>query len=216
MGGNWKIVWENNRECYHCRVAHPHLGRSFPSGSSESRPNAAELELIAKAESMGLPSQFKRSDDYQCRATRMALVNGARSMTMTGAPAVTGKRLGRMPEDNVGDVFFYHYPSTWNHWMADHVISFRMLPVSPTETELITTWLVPRDAMEGVDYNLSTLTEVWEATNEQDRKLVENVQEGVSSPAFVPGPYHPTHETGVMDFVHWYANHMKRGLASQF
>jgi len=100
--------------------------------------------------------------------------------------------------------------------MADHVVSFRMLPVSPTETELITTWLVPRDAVEGVDYNISTLTEVWESTNEQDRMLVENVQEGVSSPAFVPGPYHPTREAGVIDFVHWYANHMQRRLASQF
>jgi len=207
-------VWENNRECYHCQGAHPQLRRSFPSNSSGSLPTAAELEFAAKAESLGLPSQFARAEDYQYRATRLAFVNGARSMTMTGSPAVTGKRLGRMPEDNVGDVLFYHYPSTWNHWMADHIISFRTLPMSPTETELITTWLVPQDAVEGTDYNLSTLTEVWEATNEQDKKLVETVQQGVSSPAFVPGPYHPSHEAGVIDFVHWYERLMQQRLAS--
>lgn len=28
--GNWKIVMENNRECYHCRGGHPELSVSFP------------------------------------------------------------------------------------------------------------------------------------------------------------------------------------------
>lgn len=27
--GNWKLVWENNRECYHCGGTHPGLCRSF-------------------------------------------------------------------------------------------------------------------------------------------------------------------------------------------
>jgi len=28
--GNWKLVWENNRECYHCAANHPELCRTFP------------------------------------------------------------------------------------------------------------------------------------------------------------------------------------------
>ena len=28
--GNWKLVWENNRECYHCAANHPSLTRTFP------------------------------------------------------------------------------------------------------------------------------------------------------------------------------------------
>jgi phenylpropionate dioxygenase-like ring-hydroxylating dioxygenase large terminal subunit len=28
--GNWKLVWENNRECYHCAGNHPSLTRTFP------------------------------------------------------------------------------------------------------------------------------------------------------------------------------------------
>lgn len=31
-----------------------------------------------------------------------------------------------------------------------------------------TTWLVHRDAVEGVDYDLNRLTNVWEITNQQD------------------------------------------------
>jgi len=131
---NWKLVWENNRECYHCVAAHPELRRSFPASSSGSLPTDEELRFSEKAEQLGLPSAFTRSDDFQFRATRLQLVNGAQSMTMDGRPAVRGERLGRMPEENVGDVLFYHYPSTWQHWLGDHALTFRTLPLSPTET----------------------------------------------------------------------------------
>jgi Rieske 2Fe-2S family protein len=31
VAANWKIVWENNRECYHCNVNHPRCsGQSWP------------------------------------------------------------------------------------------------------------------------------------------------------------------------------------------
>jgi stachydrine N-demethylase len=61
-----------------------------------------------------------------------------------------------------------------------------VLPLSPTSTEVTTTWLVPRDAVEGVDYDLDNLTSVWLATNNQNRALVERQQQGITSPAFVP------------------------------
>ena len=32
--GNWKLVMENARECYHCATSHPELARSFPTGAS--------------------------------------------------------------------------------------------------------------------------------------------------------------------------------------
>lgn len=212
--GNWKLVWENNRECYHCSSAHPQLKLSFPASSSGSLPTDEERQFSEHAERLGLPSTFARSGDFQFRATRLPFVGGAQSMTMDGKPAVKGKRLGRMPEDNVGDLLFYHYPSTWVHWQADHALSFRVLPVSPTQTELVTTWLVPASAEEGVDYDFQKLTEVWEATNLQDKALVEGVQRGVSSPAFTPGPYSPVNEAGVIDFVDWYQALMMRRLGA--
>ena len=27
--GNWKLVWENNRECYHCAGSHPELCKTY-------------------------------------------------------------------------------------------------------------------------------------------------------------------------------------------
>ena len=34
--GNWKLVWENNRECYHCSANHPELCRTFPEAPGVS------------------------------------------------------------------------------------------------------------------------------------------------------------------------------------
>ena len=48
--------------------------------------------------------------------------------------------------------------------------------------------------------------------NDQDRRIVEENQRGVSSPAFEPGPYNPSHEGGVMQFVAWYSGAMERAL----
>ena len=56
------------------------------------------------------------------------------------------------------------------------------------------------------------MTEVWVATNNQDRRIIEENQLGVSSPAFEPGPYNAVHEDGVVQFVDWYAATMERGL----
>ena len=90
---------------------------------------------------------------------------------------------------------------------------FRVLPISPTETQVTTTWLVPKDAVEGQDYNLKELIEVWEATNDEDRRVVEENQKGILSPAYEPGPYSTVVEEGVIQFVDWYANLMQDRLA---
>jgi phenylpropionate dioxygenase-like ring-hydroxylating dioxygenase large terminal subunit len=218
--GNWKLVMENNRECYHCAVSHPELCRTFPettahSGHGPSEDLKAIEDLVARCEALGLPGRFVHAPDWQYRAMRMPLLDGARSMTMSGKPAVKDKRLGKVPaEPDTGDLLFYHFPSSWNHFTLDHALMFRVIPLSPNRTELVSKWLVPKDAQEGVDYDLKTLTEVWTATNEQDTRLVERNQRGVSSPAYEPGPYSDTEEEGVIQLVDWYCGALERGLAS--
>lgn len=216
--GNWKLVLENNRECYHCARAHPELTRTFPlaplhSGNALDDDARTTNELVERCERAGLPSTFRAGPDYQYRVMRMALDSDARSMTMDGAPAVA-QRFAGLPDDieNVGDVLLYHYPSTWSHFMGDHVVTFRLLPIGPRSSQLRTTWLVPGNAVEGVDYDIDRLTEVWLRTNEQDAALVARAQLGVSSPAFVPGPYTPVEEEGVRQFVDWYTRLLESRL----
>jgi Rieske 2Fe-2S family protein len=104
------------------------------------------------------------------------------------------------------------YPTTWNHVMGDHAISFRLLPLSPTQTQLTTKWLVHKDAVEGVDYDLKELTEVWIATNAADKRICQENQVGVTSPAYDPAPYSLVHEDGAAQFVDWYAAQLEGRL----
>jgi Rieske 2Fe-2S family protein len=91
-------------------------------------------------------------------------------------------------------------------------VTFRLPPTGPRSTQLRTTWLVPKDAVEGVDYDVDRLTEVWLRTNEQDAALVARTQLAVASPAFVPGPYAPVEEEGVRQFIDWYVRLLKSRL----
>jgi len=214
---NWKLVWENNRECYHCAVNHPELCRSFPEDPAITGVEgaAANPRITSKWdywESIGLPSKFHIASSGQYRTARMPLVEGTVSFTMAGSAAVRRPLSPSIKEPDVGTFIMFNYPSIWNHIMGDHASSFRMLPISPTETQLTTKWLVHKDAVEGVDYDVKTLTEVWLATNEADRRICQENQKGVMSPAYDPAPYSPVHENGVTQFIDWYASHLEERL----
>lgn len=217
--GNWKLVMENNRECYHCAGSHPSLCRTFPEDPKVFGTNPAEQapvlrDHIARCEAAGLPSRFNAAPDAQWRFIRIPFLGQAASYTMDGRPAVS-KRVGRVPFDDAGSCLAYHYPSSWNHFLSDQGLVFRMTPISATETEVTTTWLVHKDAVEGVDYDLQRLTEVWIHTNDEDRAIVEENQRGVNSPAYEPGPYSPQHESGVIQFVDWYARTLQERLTGR-
>jgi Rieske 2Fe-2S family protein len=142
----------------------------------------------------------------------MPLIEGKVSFTMAGNAAVRRPLSPSIKEPDVGTLIMFNYPSIWNHIMGDHATSFRMLPISPTETQLTTKWLVHKDAVEGVDYDVKTLTEVWLATNEADRRVCQENQKGVMSPAYDPAPYSPVHENGVSQFIDWYASNIEERL----
>ncbi|WP_102959956.1 aromatic ring-hydroxylating oxygenase subunit alpha [Mangrovicella endophytica] len=217
--GNWKLVWENNRECYHCAGSHPELCRTFPEKPTVTGIDAAEKDPeIAghwnRCEAAGLPSRFRISDDGQYRAARMPLLRDAVSYTLSGRSAVSRPLSDDVTTPQIGSMMLFHYPSTWNHVLGDHAVSFRVMPISATETAVTTKWLVNKDAVEGVDYDLDELTRVWIATNDQDRQIVEENQRGILSPAYEPGPYSELHEGGVIQFVDWYCSFMQPRVAT--
>ena len=216
--GNWKLVWENNRECYHCAGNHPELCKTFPEAPAVSGVNGADSdpEMVAhwaRCEAAGLPSRFRIDERGQFRATRAPLLGDAVSYTTTGKRAVARNLSDDVATNRIGTLLLYHYPTTWNHVLGDHAVTFRVLPISATETAVTTKWLVHKDAVEGVDYDLETLTHVWTETNDEDRRIVEENALGIKSPAYEPGPYSEVHEGGVIQFVDWYAGFMEPRLA---
>ena len=194
---------ENSRECFHCPARHHELMHTFLHDYNFDEPgdDAFIHAFWERCASLGLVSETREGDDF--RIVRLPLRRSALSSTIDGKSAVS-RVLGTMPTNDAGSVRWVHFPSTFNHAFADYAIVVRMLPVSAQETLFTTKWLVHRDAEEGRDYDLQTLIQVWAATNDQDKALVERNQEGVNSAGYLPGPYSRHAEQGVIRFVEWY------------
>jgi len=213
--GNWKLVWENNRECYHCASNHPELARTYAdspaiTGVSGTAEDPLVIEHWRYCESLGLASQFQLSRDGQMRTVRVPLLEGAKSYTMSGDPAIAEPLASGLPlSSGIGALLLFHYPTSWNHFLVDHAISFRVLPLGPHRTQLTTKWLVNEAAVDGVDYDLSNLTHVWLETNDQDSHIVAENHVGVSSPTYDPGPLSLAHESGVSQFLDWYVSRLQ-------
>lgn len=223
--GNWKLTMENNRECYHCAANHPELTVSlyeYGFGYQVDEHNAAGMEQFratvaascARWEALGLPSA--EIDQLDGRATgyrtqRLPLDRSGQSQTMNTEVACT-KPLGAFADPALGGLSFWTQPNSWHHFMSDHVVSFSVLPIAAGKTLLRTTWCVHADAIEGVDYTAENLTAVWRATNEQDRRLVEESQIGIASGAYQPGPYSPATEGLVEKFCNWYLQRLDAAL----
>lgn len=209
---NWKLVIENNRECYHCNGSHPQLLRTLLEWDDVNDPRAtpeflADYERQAQAWDAEQIPHRRVEHGLQQRIVRMPLKSGTEVMTMDGKVACQ-KLLGRVQNRELGSMRILHLPNSWHHMQSDHLIVFRVLPLSAQQTAVTTKWLVRHDAVAGVDYDEQRLTEVWRHTNEQDRELAEQNQRGIRSLSYQPGPYSPTHEFGVVNFIEWYRTAM--------
>ncbi len=213
---NWKLVLENNRECYHCNGSHPELLRTLAVFDSDTDPRVdqAYRDLLArygaKWDGLGLPHAHT-PHDLQHRAVRLPFLYDALSMTMDGGLACK-KLLGSLTDPDLGSVRMLSLPNSWNHLLSDHVLAFRVLPLGPQLTEMQGKWLVHKDAVEGVDYDLDRLTHVWAETNLQDQVLAEDNQTGINSRAYQPGPYSSIVEGGVRNFIDWYTGELEDEL----
>lgn len=205
---NWKLIIENNRECYHCAANHPELCATLVEFAMPDDPQGtAEFQGLldrqtAKWDGLGLPHRpVDGGDAFRC--IRLPFHEGAVSFTPDGRPACR-KLLGDLTDPDLGSVRMFRAPNNWNHFLSDNIIHFRVLPIDVDHTALRTTWLVHEDAVEGVDYDVETLTSVWMATNEQDSHLAATNHRGIRSMAYQPGPYAPS-EFMLTQFTDWYA-----------
>jgi Rieske 2Fe-2S family protein len=223
--GNWKLVMENNRECYHCGGTHPELTQSFlahdfgfcPDGQSEESLQDYEQYLSHNAERKAewekdgwlceLFESLDESVETNFRSQRLVIAGACESQTMDTKVAST-KLLGEIQRRDLGDVHMWGHHS-WTHVMSDHAVIAYAIPLAPDKTRVRTVWLVNQDAVEGVDYDLQKLTEVWIATTQQDAELVGNTHSGTQDPAYVPGPYSKYTEGALDQFARWYDARLK-------
>ena len=222
--GNWKLTIENNRECYHCAANHPELCVSFveldfgydpETLSEDDRAMAQEhgrlyAERIKAWESDGFPSapvEQLAGHETNFRTQRL-IISGAGESHTPDATAASARLLGTMTRKDLGDTHLWGLNS-WSHFMGDHAVTAMVIPLSANRTLVRTKWLVHKEAVEGVDYELDKLTSVWITTTEQDAELIGRSQSGVEDPAYEPGPYSQFTEKQLDYFATWYIERMR-------
>jgi Rieske 2Fe-2S family protein len=209
---NWKLVWENSRECDHCDAGHPVLMRTLRRFNLMDPASDPEITAFwARCEAAGLPSRTQAAPDH--RAGRIPLLPGQHSISPDGRQVVA-RTLGGVAEAEIGSLRFSLYPSLFAHAHADYAIVVQLLPTGPRHTRVSCRWLVHREAQEGRDYDRETLLAVWRATNEEDRVFCERNQRGVESIGYRPGPYADPSEAQVAGFVDWYCTTLQAALAA--
>lgn len=206
---NWKLVVENGRECHHCAACHPEIRISFPVNTADSTSlETGQLDETFGAQMAAAGLDLGPYNGPWWQIGRFPLNPGFVSFSLDGKPLVN-KPLLTANGGDVGTLRWAIEPHNFCHVTADNAFMFSAYPVGPLETRVVAKWLVHRDAVEGVDYEIDSLTHVWTQTNLQDRDLAENNQRGINSVGYVPGPYSPDAESYVNDFVNWYCDRLR-------
>jgi glycine betaine catabolism A len=211
---NWKLVMENARECYHCGTGHPALAKTFPVEMSRHFDAGEDARIRAHdaaIDAAGLPKAPIEGHWWQI--ARFALNEGCVSISEDGQHL--SKKL--MCEANGGDIGSMRFaldPHCFVHCTADHVFMFSAMPVGPNETHVFSKWYVHKDAVEGVDYDIASLTSLWSKTNLEDKRLAENNQAGVNSIGYTPGPYSQEAEMLAQRFTDYYCDKARDYVAA--
>lgn len=212
---NWKLVWENNRECWHCNVNHPqYIRANYDNAPRDDRRLGRAVAAVAQGVSARLRAQGLEIDyreaglvpfpsvDRWWSINRTPLVPGWVTESLDGQPVAP--LMGEYRTREVGTLRTRTMPNFWNHASSDHAVSTRLAPGGVDRTLVQVQWLVHEEAVEGRDYDLATLMPFWQLTSEQDWALCEQNQVGVRSSAFTPGPYSTRREYNVIRYTEWY------------
>ena len=225
---NWKLVWENNRECYHCNVNHPqYVKANFDHYNVDDTIERVATQLAtvterseAKWAAQGLAvtrletgmTEFPDPEhNIWYSANRTPLVDGFVTESLDG------KQIAPLMGDytdaaDVGTLRIRMLPNFWNHSSCDHSVAVRLTPNGLYHTQIRMTWLVDQKAEEGKDYDLDKMLPFWLWTAEQDWQICVNQQRGVTSHAYTPGPLSTYKEYNIDRFLRWYLMQMNGAI----
>ncbi|PYY72466.1 hypothetical protein CRX42_01065 [Pseudomonas jessenii] len=198
---NWKINGETFQECYHCAVVHgDSLGKLINpittytayEDSGDRTGDEGEVEFMIYSADL---------EDGQ-------FAPGVKTESMSGQ-FVSKRLLGSGPEPQPARLISWFPNFSVGAW-PDFAVIVDWIPVSAQETIFRTRWLVHQDAVEGKDYILDEVVELTHLTNIEDKKIVELQQQGVNSPAYIPGPYHQPLEDDARKYIAHYLAMVKK------
>ncbi len=140
---NWKLVWENNRECYHCNVNHPqYIKANFDHYNADDTIERIATQLA----NVTARSEAKWAEQgLAVTRTEAGLRSSPTPNTTSGTPptvrrwwmawsreSLDGKQvaplMGDYTDPDVGTVRVRMLPNFWNHASCDHSVAVRLTP----------------------------------------------------------------------------------------
>lgn len=221
---NWKLVWENNRECLHCIPCHPQYVKANFDVVDEDTASPAMKQKIDAATARIAPKWTQASETVLhahgglatfpdperglwFASSRTPLAEGFVTESMDGSRVAP--LMGDYDDEQVGVLRLRSLPNFWVHASCDHAVAARMLPAGRGKTRMRGYWLVDAKAKEGTDYQLDRLLPFWNLTNEQDWNICKWQQKGVDSIGYEPGPLSSRTEYNLDAFIRWYLGQMQ-------
>jgi Rieske 2Fe-2S family protein len=165
---NWKLIFENYSECYHCPGVHPALQKLTPYDLAEND--------LCEGPFLG---------GY------MPITKG-HSLTMSGNACALP--VGDISAEDHARVFYYSiFPNMLLSMHPDYVMVHQLWPQSPERTLIFCDWFFHPEAAGATDpaFNPDDAIDFWDMTNKQDWHVCELSQQGIASRAYQPGPYSP-------------------------
>jgi phenylpropionate dioxygenase-like ring-hydroxylating dioxygenase large terminal subunit len=161
---NWKLIFENYSECYHCPGVHPTLSKLSPYDSAEND------------------------------LTEGPFLGGFMRITKGNSLTMSGKSCALPIGDfrDFDRIFYYSiFPNMLLSLHPDYVMVHQLRPLSPDRTLILCDWFFNPEAFERADFKPDDAIEFWDMTNKQDWHVCELSQQGIASRAYEPGPYSP-------------------------
>ncbi len=116
--------------------------------------------------------------------------------------------------DRIGTLLLFHYPTTWNHVLSDHAVTFRVLPISATENGGHDQVAGPQGRRRGHRLPSRRTDQRLDGNQRPGTTDVEENARGFASRPISPAPIRKSHEGGVAQFVEWYSDFMVERLTA--
>lgn len=165
VDANWKLLFQNYSECYHCSRVHPRLNELSPFSTASNEVHEGPV--------LGGP---------------MELAEGVGSMTTTGRPC--GPVLAGLSAAEQRRVYYFTlFPTLFLSPHPDFVLVHRLERLAADRTRVVCEFLFPPETLADPRFDASPAIDFWDETNRQDWRVCEMSQQGISSRAYIPGPY---------------------------
>jgi Rieske 2Fe-2S family protein len=187
---NWKLMFENYSECYHCPGVHPTLSKISPYDSAEND--------LCEGPFLGGFMKLNNGKSLTMTGNMCALPIRAGKELATANPSggesdhpPTHQATARQGEQEGKNRVWYYsiFPNMLLSMHPEYVMVHQLWPQSSDRTLIVCDWFFHPDAFNRRDFKPQDAIEFWDMTNKQDWHVCELSQQGIASRAYTAGPY---------------------------